>query len=385
MLLSWLACATQQQLPAPRWLVPLLTLSGVLLGRGAAAECGPTPSLEYTVTSVSPVPEAPAVALDTGIIINGVSCSPNQRAFTSIALIDVGTGQRRSLLGAAWNGGTARGLTLAYYPSQLLEPQHQYRLEATHIDLPNGPDETRAEVEVSTFTTSDAVLEPLVLSGELELSLRSKNIVSAAVNNCPVSDDGGDYTGCFIPPMIRGRALVADVKLPAPSGGQGIYNGALHFSDGTPPRVSASDPRQVEMGGELHRTWSLTLTTDQTFTLPQELGAENFTYAGCFTYVVWDPGMHLTQTSACLPRLSPDDIRALAAEETLLPLSTDPHVAFHQVHQLLGDDRDEDSDSVPEASATSCALHRSQETSIPTGLALLLACLGLRRRSRHMC
>jgi hypothetical protein len=382
---SLLACTAQQQLPVRRLLLPLLALSAVLLIPEAAGACGATPSLEYTITSVSPVAEASGVALDTGIIINGISCSANQRAFSGVALIDVGTGERRSLLGSPWSGGTARGLTLAYYPSNPLEPQHQYRLEATHIDLPNGPDETREEVEVSTFTTSDAVLEPLVLSDELELSLRSKTVVSAAVNDCPVSDVGGDYDGCFTPPMITGRALVADVKLPAPSGGQGIYNGVLHFSDRTPPRVSANDPRQVEMMDDephrIHRTWYLNLTTDQTLTLPQELGDERFSYAGCFTFVVWDPGMHVTQTSTCLPSLSPDDIQALAAGDTLLPLSTDPDVAFHQLHQALGDDRD-----AAEAAATdgsSCSLRRSHETNLPTGLALLLTCLGLRRRSRY--
>jgi hypothetical protein len=109
------------------------------------------------------------------------------------------------------------------------------------------------------------------------------------------------------------RALFADVHLPAPSGGQGVYRGVLRFSDSEPARVSTRDPTSIE--GEVHEvqaTQFVKLEAGEAMTMHQEVSAEDFSYAGCFTFAVWDPAGNVAQTSGCLPTLSPDDVRSLA-------------------------------------------------------------------------
>src|SRR5262245_40865382 len=120
---------------------------------------------------------------------------------------------------------------MAWHPVVPLTPNHDYRIEARLVDPSDGTSSGAAAV-VSNFSTSDALLEPIVLKGPLGWSLRGGQ---QDVFGCGPCGSGCKVTG-------QRRALFADVHVPAPSGGQGIYRGVLHFSDDEPAQVNPGDP-----------------------------------------------------------------------------------------------------------------------------------------------
>jgi len=125
-------------------------------------------------------------------------------------------------------------------------------------------------------------------------------------NACGANVDPSYYEIGGVSPGKR-PALLAEVRLPAPSGGQGTYRGVLHFSDHTPIRVSASEPRNIERPDaephQVHLAQLVELEAREALVLEQMV-EEAFAYAGCFTFVVWDSAGHAAQTSACLRRRS---------------------------------------------------------------------------------
>jgi hypothetical protein len=223
---------------------------------------------------------------------------------------------------------------------------------------------------VATFVTSDLLLEPLELSGEIELSLRSAEV------------DALDYAACGGPVATgKRRALVADVRLPAPSGGQGAYRSVLYFSDDTPVRISATSPSADELGSraahEIHLSEYMVIEAGEALTVTQEIFPEDFDYAGCFTLSVWDPAGHSVQTSACLPTLSAEQIQVLTGSDESVALASDPAIASAQVEEAVASARaDRDLGCALGASGPS----RARTT--PAWLALLLAA-GLVRRVRR--
>ena len=251
---------------------------------------------------------------------------------------------------------------MALHPSVPLEPQHRYRVEAKPVDL--SADGSAGEAFVTSFTTSSALLEPLALTGELSLSLRGTEVDIVECGPC-----GNDCSATG-----KRRALLADVQVPAPSGGQGVYRGVLHFSDHVPTRVSARDPSEYEafdQPHDVHLMQFVAIKAGEVLTLRQEVYEEGLAYAGCFTFVVWDPAGHVAQTSTCLPSLSADDIRVLARDDGPVLLSTDEDIASDQVRAAEAGNRD-----------VGCNVGASRATIAPAWLALVLTAL-LARSSRR--
>jgi hypothetical protein len=363
-------CSIQRRLAARRLFVPSLAIIGAALAPGRAEACGGIRSPNYAITGVSPSSESSAVARDAGIIVSAVpsSPSPGPSVFAEVELIDADTEQPMPLRFITWYSLGGSEETLALHPSQPLEAQHSYRIEATPIDL--AGDGSVGAAFVTTFMTSSALLEPLRLSGALGLSLRGEDVDITECGPC----------GYECAATGKRRALLMDVQLPAPSGGQGAYRGVLHFSDRTPMRVGPGDPAgyvsSVAEPHDVHVMQFVKMEAGETLTLTQEVFDESSAYEGCFTFVVWDPGGHVAQTSTCLPSLSADEMRALARDEAPLALSTDEDIAAEQVRQAAAGSGDE-------AQAVGCAFGVSQRTTTPAWLALLLGSVIVRSLSRR--
>jgi hypothetical protein len=298
--------------------VPLALIAAVL-APGRADACGALPPASYTIGAVSPSPGSTGVARNTGVVVTGVPSSPSGGgAFADVELIDADTDEAVPLASVAWFPFEGAENTMAVHPMGALVPLHAYRIEARPLDEEGAP----GEPFISSFTTSEALLEPLELAAELQLSLRGADVDIVASGPC---GDPGVVTG-------KRRALLADVRLPVPSGGQGVYQGALHFSDRTPTRVGIGDPLNSNVSGAAERhevrvvQW-IQLESGQGLTLEQEIFEEGTAYAGCFTFIVWDPAGHGAQTSACLPSLSPDDVRALAQSDEPLDIAANDAIA----------------------------------------------------------
>lgn len=363
------SCNLEGVLPSTLACAVPLVLAAAVLVPGRADACGAVPTPSYTIGAVSPSPGATGVARDVGIIVSGVPSSPagGPSSFADVELIDADTDEAVPLTAVAWFSGGLE-TTMAVHPVEPLAPLHAYRIESRPFDEEGAP----GEPFVSRFTTAEALLDPLVLSGELGLSLRGADVDIVGSSPC---GGPGAVTG-------KRRALLADVRLPVPSGGQGVYQGALHFSDHTPARVGIRDPLNDDRSGadEPHEVrvmqWTK-LEAGQALTLEQEVFEESFAYAGCFTFVVWDPAGHGAQTSACLPSLSPDDVRALARGEEPLDLATDDDVAAEQVQSAASDYREE------RAPVIGCSFDSNGPRRTPAWLTLLLAALLAARISRR--
>jgi hypothetical protein len=347
-----------------RWLRPhpLLVLAsisaGAALASGRAQACGASPSPSYTIAGVIPGSGSSEVARDTGIVISGTPSSPSggPTEFAEVALIDDETDEAQQLISISWHSLAGPEDTMALYPARPLAPQHRYRVEAKPMNLEDG---SEGASFVSRFTTSDALLEPLVLTGELELSLRGGEL---DVTDCDPCGDGCVVTG-------KRRALLAGVTLPAPSGGQGIYRGVLHFSDNVPARVSARNPADYEsVAAEPHEiqvSQYVKIEPDEALTLEQEVFEEDFSYAGCFRFVVWDPAGHVAEASACLPSLSPDDVRTFAEHDGEIHPSSYRDTGSDQVPSAA--------DGGDDAASRGCAIGGSQAAAFPAWFTLLLA------------
>ena len=366
-----LAPAAAPHRPARRLIAPGLAIVGAVLAPGRANACGASEQPTFAIGAVSPAPGSSAVARDAGIIVSGVPSlpSPGPFIFANIELLDAASGEPVPLQPISWFSHVGTEETLALHPLAPLAPQHGYRVEATPIDPSSG--EAGGPPVVSSFVTSDALLEPLALSGELGLALRGGEV---DVVECGACGYDCAATGTR-------RALLANVQLPAPSGGQGVYRGLLHFSDHTPTRVGVRDPAEYETSAaephEVHVMQGVTIEAGEALTLQQEVFEEGFAYAGCFTFVVWDPAGHVAQTSACLPSLTPDEVRALADGEEPLELATDEEEATAQIQLAAAADRGD------RAVGVGCALGASGPTNPPAWLALLLSSALLRRFSRR--
>jgi hypothetical protein len=120
-----------------------------------------------------------------------------------------------------------------------------------------------------------------------------------------------------------------------------MYRGVLHFTDHTPARISTRDPgdyeREEDGSHDVQVMQWVEPEPGAVMTLEQEVFVEEAAYAPCFTYVVYGPSGHVAQTSACLPVLSPEEIQALANNES--PAAEDD-VAAEQDQQPSADTRD---------------------------------------------
>ena len=168
------------------------------------------------------------------------------------------------------------------------------------------------------------------------------------------------------------------MQLPVPSGGQGVYHAVMHFTDDTPVRTNIDDAPEPE-GWENeagHRVQNMNyahVRAGEALTLSQPIFAQDFVYAGCFNFAVWDPAGNLTQTSACLPSLTPEDHGDEATE-----LSADEGIAAEQIVAAVERANRPDRNGP----VWSCALGTSPERSVPAWLTLLPAMLLGRRLSR---
>jgi hypothetical protein len=342
-------------------LVPSLAFAAVALAPARADACSGVPWPTYTITALSPSPGSSGVARDAGIIVAGTPSAQTGAvvSFADVELIDTETDETVPLAAIGWFAPRGTDLTMALHPAEPLEPLRAYRAEARLRD--GFGNSARAPV-VSNFLTSDALLEPLVLSGELGLSLRGAEM--DVIDREPCGSSG--------PVIGKRRALFADVLLPAPSGGQGVYSAFLDFSDNTPLRSSLDPADNAGPDAEYHEIRDLQgvhIEPGQALTVEQEVFEEDFAYAGCFNFTVTDPAGHLVQTSRCLPRLSPDDVRALSHLEAPLPIAADEEVATQEVQRAAADYREEG------APVFGCSLSASVTARAPTWPTLLLASL----------
>ena len=365
------ARVAQQRLAASHLLAFGLAGAGVALTPQPALACGASPSPTYTITAVSPTEGSAGVPRDVGIIVSGTA-SDGPAGWSlpvHVDVIDVESGEAVAVNEVSWFSPDGAEVTTAVHPTQPLAAQRRYRVEAALRSdaVPRdafGNEEPSAPL-VSSFVTSGELLEPLLLSGGIELSLRSGEVDAISYGVCGQTTVTG-----------KRRALVADVRLPAPSGGQGFFRGELVFSDNTPVRIGAADPSgAVPNDADPHDTKltrSLHIVDSEVLTLTQEIFPENFDYAGCFSLAIWDPAGHVAQTSACLPTLSADEINVLAGSDESIQLAQDEATASNQVDQAVADARSRD---------LGCALGASGSNHTPGWLALLFAA-GLVRRGR---
>lgn len=346
-------------------------ICGVVLAPERADACGPSPVSSYRIGAVSPASGALGVARDSGIVVSGLPLTGVRGVvgeFARVELIDVDNGAAVPLTDFLWRPFGAAEDTMAFHPLEPLAPRHSYRVEATPIDLDEGA--AVFPTFASSFVTSDALLEPLVLTGEIELSLAGEEV------------DAEECGDCYCNPVGKKRALVASVQLPVPSGGQGVYQGMLHFTNDTPRVVSTRDLSIVDNDGmHIFENQPVKAEPGQGSTVRQEIVELDTDYAGCFTFVVWDPAGHVAQTSACLPSMSPDQIRALAASDAEMELASDDATAAEQVAQ-----------AAPPDSAAGCTVGVGRASARPlrqgTGRALLpsallLSALLMRRGRRR--
>jgi hypothetical protein len=366
---------TEARHRASRWLAPI-GLACVILVPDRARACGATapPSGSTSVTAIAPGAGETGVPRDTAILVEGFSPGP-AGAFERVAqveLIDVQSGASLPLVQMPWDFTEGGATIMALHAAEPLAPLRGYRIEATPFDAlteePSGP------AVITDFVTSEALLEPLVLSGELELSLEGGE---AAELNCAVCG------ACQATGRTR-RALFASVRLPLPSGGTGDYRGALHFTDDTPARRDPRNPAGwVPSDSQTHAvqmSHALILEAGEALTLRQEIYETDLDYAGCFSFGVWDGAGHLAETSACLPTLSPDQVRSLASS------GGEPTPPEEVAGPVDGDDEAEPA-SLPDAGAANlasagagCAMHGNGDAR--PSLWLLLACVGLVARQR---
>jgi hypothetical protein len=343
-------------------------LAAAVLAPGPAEACGGGAPPSYTIGAVSPGAGASGVARDVGIIVTGVPSSPpgGPTLFADVRLIDAGSDEVVPLTSVPWSSREGVEQAVALHPVEPLGPQRTYRVEARPFDASDTPGETVA----STFVTSEALLDPIVLSGEIEVSLRGADVDVVACGPC-ASDCA--TTG-------QRRALLADVRLPVASGGQGVYRATLHFSDHTPARIDETDPVNDEEDDEPHdiRTaQGVDLEPGEAVTVQQEIFEESGPYAACFTFAVWDPAGHVAQASHCLPSLSPDDIRALSGREEPLDVAADEDGAVEDVQSAVADSR------VERSPVVACSFHASAPSGTPAWLALLLSPILVRRITRR--
>lgn len=316
---------------------------------------------------MTPSSGSSAVARDAGIIVRGLpafaSAGPTQ--FAEVELIDAESEQAVPLRSLTWYALGGSEETLAFHPAEPLESLHSYRVEATPIDMVG--DGSQGPMVVADFATSSELLEPIVLSGKLSLSLRGDDV---DIITCGPCGNACMATG-------KRRALLVDVQLPAPSGGQGVYRGALHFTDNTPARASARNPgAAVVEPHDVTVTQFVKVEAGEALLLQQEVFDGEHDFAGCFTFVVWDPAGHFAETSSCLPVLSADDIAQLAGSDAQVPLSTDADVAAEQVEQAVADRHDV-------RVARGCAVSASQSLTGCAWIVLLLTSFLGRSPSRR--
>jgi hypothetical protein len=263
---------------------------------------------------------------------------------------------------------------MAFRPTEPLAARRQYRVEAIPFDELNGG--FGAPVS-SSFITSDAFLEPLVLSGEFVFTLRPGEIDRVEIVDHDSCGGGRQRV------VGKIRLLYVDVQLPVPSGGQGTYHAVMHLTDDAPVRTNIDDAPEPEgwEEGTGHRIQSMYyahVAPGEGLTLSQPLFADDFAYAACFNFAVWDPAGNLTQTSACLPNITPDEIIALTQGDEPTELSADESIASEQIAAAVERANSPDRN----APVWSCALGTSPQRSLPAWLALLPAVLLGRRLSR---
>jgi hypothetical protein len=266
---------------------------------------------------------------------------------------------------------------MAVHPVEPLAPLHRYRVE---VNAHEGEGGTDSGIFASSFETSDVLLDPVRLAGDLRFSLRGAEVDTLECGLC-----SGTCT-----PVGKRPALMVDVQLPVPSGGQGVYQGILHLTGDTPADLSDSYPGAYEAGNNpglhdvqvVHRVGG----AGDAVIVQQELPLWDVSYAACFTYVVYDPAGNAAEASACLPVLSPADIEALASDDSSVLLDADNEVATEQVQTELSDRRD----GRANGPLFSCALDSSPRPARgwPAGSALLLSSFVvmsamLRRASRR--
>jgi len=319
----------------------------------------------FSISGVSPASGAISVPRDTGIIVSGVATPaiPGERLGAEVELIDVESGLAVALREVSWYSRHGTDNVLALHPVEPLAALHDFRVEARPLDEEKGE---LGPAFVSSFSTSEASLEPLVLSGELVLSLRGGEVDRVEYGPC----GGTNAVG-------KRRALLADVQLPTPSGGQGAYRSNLYFTPDTPVRVGARDVAWPFGGvSGFNQTQSVDIESG-TSLVSQEVIQLDEEYAGCFTFVVWDPAGNFAQASACLPSLTSEEIGALAQADEPVELAASDDAAEEQVDAAITAARRPD-----RAPVWSCAVGAIAPGSPPAWLALLLGSAVLARARR---
>ena len=312
------------------------------------------------------------MARDAAIIVGGIPSLGDGWLFpfADVALIDADTEQAVPLAEARWFALRGSDVVMALHPVDALAPLHAYRAEARlRVGLGSSTESAAAPV-VSGFTTSDVLLDPLALNGEIGFSLRGAEVDVLDDNTCG-------------PGRVIGQrpALFADVQLPAPSGAQGVFVAVLYFSDDAPLRINPYDSTDYDRAElEAHQVYDMqvvNIQAGQALTLEQEVLGRDFAYAGCFTLVVTDPSGQAAQASRCLPSLTPGDVRALSNLEAPLPVSTDEMAANEEIQRAAAEHREA---GAPEFG---CALDPSATTRTPAWCLLLLGALAAARASRR--
>lgn len=341
---------SEQLLVASTW--ALTSVSAVPRSAGA---CGSVVPPTYTLTRVWPADGAVGLPRDTAVVVEGFASSARGGPGwpVEVTVLDAETGE--PIAGSTTSGFSEldppRASWVAAAP---LEARHGYEVQVS-VENPDGQAMAR-----SRFETGDAFLPPLELSGELRISVGGGE---ADVLGCG---------GCGCAPARPRRALHAMVELPRVVGGQAWgahYESLLFLTKDVPAPVFGADGEPLPLWGDPGALWItpvLAPTGDAALVIEQEIVPLELEYAPCFTFVVRDAAGHFVDASACLPTLTPGQVRGLAV--------TDETLSAESLAERVRDAEDD---------AAGCALGATPAraglaTLIPVGFALAGAA---RRRS----
>lgn len=363
--------------PAPALALASLAATAAL-APGRASACGGVEPPEYTLTAISPAEGTTGVPRDTGILVTAQSAFEGslESVDVTVTLTDVETG---SVIAGRSVGWFSEAATAAWSPDEPLLPGRSYQVEVVPADYRGTPIEGATPIR-SSFVTSSALLEPLTFSGDIQVSVE---VYDEVVRECDVHPCTSVESNCV--DVGTRRDLRARLELPAAVGGQtdaGQYRATFYFNDEKPYNLedrAANDELRFGVQGLVQPTAGQTVLRDQ------YLFREDFDYAPCFTYVVWDLAGHQIQTSRCLPVLTQAEYAAATADDAPAPEQS-PSTALDDAVTASDDALPSGAERNPietQSAGVGCAFGSSPTT--PGGVLVAVAALlgGLaRRRSR---